>query len=72
MLLIDELFMLLMRLHQNFPEQDLAERFRITESSVSRKLLTWVSLLYIILGSIPIWISKEEIKKNNAQMFQIP
>jgi hypothetical protein len=70
MLLIDELFMLLMRLRQNFPEQDLAERFRITESSVSRKLLTWISLLYIILGSIPIWISKEEIKRTMPKCFK--
>ena len=43
MLLIDEFFMFLMRLTQNFPEQDLS-RFHITESSVSRKLLTWTSL----------------------------
>ena len=70
MLSIDELFMFLMRLRQNFPEQDLAERFRITESTVSRILLTWTSLLYFVLGNIPLWISKEEIIRRMPRCFK--
>ena len=53
MQLIDELFMTLMRLRRGFPERDLAVRFNISEQTVSRKIITWINYLYIVLGSIP-------------------
>jgi len=68
--LIDELFLFLMRVRQAFGEKDLAERFKITEQSVSRKVITWTSLLYLLLGSIPIWISKEDISKTMPPCFK--
>jgi len=70
MLLIDELFMTLMRLRRGFPERDLALRFNISESTISRKLITWLNLLYILLGSLPIWLTKEEIVKTMPRCFR--
>ena len=70
MLLIDELFMTLMRLRRGFPEHDLAVRFNISESTVSRKIITWINFLYIVLGSLPIWLRKEEVVKNMPRCFR--
>lgn len=55
MLLIDELFMFCMRLRVGLFEQDLAQRFHLHISSVSRKLITWANFLYFFLGHQPIW-----------------
>ena len=43
---MDELFLTLMRLKLGSFEQDLAERFRVSESQVSRITNTWIDLLY--------------------------
>lgn len=44
MLLIDEMFMFLVRLKLGLFEQDLAHRFQIHLSTVSRKLNTWSNI----------------------------
>ena len=59
--LMDELFMFLCRLRQNFGEQDLAIHFNISQSSVSRKLITWVNFLYFVLGQLPMWLPRKHI-----------
>lgn len=53
--LMNQFFMFLCRVRQGFPEQDLAIRFNIHQSSVSRILITWSNYLYTMLGSLPIW-----------------
>ena len=70
MLLIDELFMFLCRLRVNLFENDLALRFNCHISTVSRKLITWVNYLYMVLGSIPIWLPKSEIQRLMPPMFK--
>ena len=62
--LADELFLTLCRLHGGLLEADLADRFSISLSTTSRILLAWINLLYVILGSINIWPSKECIMKH--------
>ena len=52
---INELFLTLVRLRLNLKEHDLARRFEISLSSVSRVLLTWVNYIYLRLGLLPIW-----------------
>ena len=49
MLLIDEMFMFLVRLKLGLFEQDLADRFEIHISSVSRKLVTWSNFCIFFL-----------------------
>ena len=70
MQLIDELFMTLMRLRRGFPERDLAVRFNISEQTVSGKIITWINYLYIVLGSIPVWFSRETIKSKMPRCFR--
>lgn len=61
MQVIDELFLFLVRLRLGLFEQDLAHRFRVHISTVSRKVATWCNYLYFMLGSQVIWPSREDI-----------
>lgn len=70
MQLIDELFMFMCRLRAGLFEFDLSIRFDISVSSVSRKLIKWANLLYFILGSIPIWLSKNQINMLMPRCFR--
>ena len=69
MKLIDELFMFLCRLRVGFPEVDLANRFNCSLPTVSRKIITWSNLLYVILGSWNVWLSRETIAARMPKCF---
>lgn len=69
MQVIDEMFMFLVRLRLGIFEQDLAHRFQIHISTVSRKLATWCNYLYFMLGSQVIWPSREEVNTNMPECF---
>lgn len=68
---IDGLFMFLCRLKCGFLAEDLAVRFKIHKSSVSRKIITWTNYLYFLLGGIDIWPSSEKILEHMPQDFRI-
>ncbi|XP_048738589.2 uncharacterized protein LOC125653256 isoform X2 [Ostrea edulis] len=68
--LIDQFFMFLCRVRQGFPEQDLAVRFNISQSSVSRILITWANYLYTMLGSLPLWPPRCVVDSNMPKCFQ--
>lgn len=67
--LIDEAFMFLCRLNCAFTLEDLAVRFSIHKSTVSRKLISWANYLYIFLGSINIWANHVKIKEHMSQEY---
>jgi hypothetical protein len=71
MLLIDELFMFLCRLRVGLLEQDLGVRFNCSISTVSRKIITWVNFLYMVLGRIPLWMSQEAINECMPECFKV-
>ncbi|CDQ75325.1 unnamed protein product [Oncorhynchus mykiss] len=50
--MLDELFLFLMYLPLGSSEMDLADRFGIHHSTVSRIVVTGVNYLYILLGSL--------------------
>ncbi|CAB1321137.1 unnamed protein product [Coregonus sp. 'balchen'] len=60
--MLDELFLFLMYLSLGSTEMDLADRFVIHHSTVSRIVVTWANYLYILLGSVSIWMSSEDVK----------
>ena len=68
--LMDEFFMFLCRLKLALGEQDLSIRFGVSMATVSRKIIGWANFLYIVLGHIPIWISKETIQEMMPQTFR--
>lgn len=70
MLLIDEMFMFLVRLKLGLFEQDLAHRFNVHRSSVCRKLITWSNFLYFFLSSQSIWPSKDDVNTYMPEGFK--
>ncbi|KAI7789388.1 hypothetical protein IRJ41_018296, partial [Triplophysa rosa] len=67
---IDEFFLFLVHLSVGLTQRDLAHRFNIHQSTVSRKLTTWANFLYTTLGSVRIWMSEEEVKANLPKDFK--
>lgn len=68
--LIDEMFMFLCRLRGGLLEFDLSTRFNVSLATVSRKLIMWANYLYFVLGSYPIWLSQDEVKKLMPSCFK--
>ncbi|KAL2089208.1 hypothetical protein ACEWY4_016107 [Coilia grayii] len=67
---IDELFLSLMYLSAGFTELDLANRFLISTSTVSRIICSWTNFLYTLLGSVSIWIEAEDVKAHLPDDFK--
>ena len=67
---MEELFMTLVRLHLGLSEQDIAYRFNLSQSSVSRITCTWINFLYLKLKEIPSWPPKELVRSNMPKQFK--
>ena len=59
--LLDEFFLVLVRLRLGLLERDLADRFGISESTVSRICKSWMRLLRLELEPLINWPHKEQI-----------
>lgn len=70
MSLIDELFMFLVRIRLGLLQQDLAHRFNVSESTISRNVVTWANYLYFFLGLQPIWPSKQAVQDHMPSGFK--
>ena len=68
---LEEFFLMLVRLRLGLLEQDLAYRFHISQSTVSRIFSTWINLLYLQFKQIPIWPPKELVQSNMPRAFKI-
>lgn len=68
--LSDQFFLFLCRLRQGFLVQDLAIRFNVSQATVSRICITWINFMYYMLGSIPIWPSRETVNELMPQSFR--
>ncbi|XP_028407181.1 uncharacterized protein LOC114529570 [Dendronephthya gigantea] len=66
----EELFMCLTRLRLGLLERDLANRFNLSVSQVSRIWVTWLDFLYRWVRTIPIWPSQKYVKENMPQRFK--
>ena len=66
----EELFLCLVRLRLGLLERDIAHRFNISVSQVSRIWVTWLDFLYRRLRSIPIWPSQEFVRATMPQSFK--
>lgn len=70
LLLIDEFFLFCCRIKLGLLEEDLADRFNITVPTVSRHIISWANFLYFVLGSIPIWPTRDQIIANMPTAFK--
>ena len=66
----DELFLTLCKLRHNFPESDLAARFRVSQPTVSRIFRTWVLCLAYSFQEADIWPSREHVDAFMPDVFR--
>ena len=55
----NEYFLVLVRLRLGLFEKDLANRFNISMSTVSRICRTWIRFMYLRFKEVPLWPSKD-------------
>ena len=67
--LVDQFFMFLVKIRLGLFHQDLGCRFNVSQSTVSRIIITWANFMYFQLGSIPIWPSREKVDKYMPECF---
>lgn len=65
-----EYVMILMKLRLNPSLQDLAYRFGIHYSTVSKILLKWLTIMDVRLSPLIIWPEREELKKTMPESFR--
>lgn len=51
-------------------QRDLADRYGVHQSTVSRIITTWSNFLYTLLGSVRIWIPEEKVRENLPAEFE--
>lgn len=59
----DQLFMVLMKLRQAKEDVELSLFFQVSESTVSRIVVTWINFLYFQLKELDIWPSREILQE---------
>jgi len=68
--LMDELLLVLMKLRLNIQTEDLAYRFGVSPSTVSRTFHKWLDVMYARLGECIRWPDKETVHKTLPVAFQ--
>lgn len=58
------------RLRQGFPERHLGHLFDISQSTVSRIVISWVNFMYLRFGQLNIWPSRKVVNDNMPQDFK--
>ncbi|KAK2549002.1 hypothetical protein P5673_030629 [Acropora cervicornis] len=67
---IDEFFAVICRLRQGFTEEHLAHLFQVSVSTVSRIFITWINFIYLRLGQINIWPTREVVSETMPEDFK--
>ncbi|XP_064463713.1 uncharacterized protein LOC135374722 [Ornithodoros turicata] len=65
-----ELIITLMRLRLNATQQDLAYRFNVSESTISRIFTKWIDGLYVGLQNVVRWPTREQLKRTMPMSFR--
>ena len=71
LLLIDQLFMFMHKVRLGTLDQDLADKFRVSQSTVSRNMVSWANYLYCLLGSQPLWPSRAQVQQHMPAVFRV-
>ena len=53
----------MVRLHLRLSVEDLADRFGINPSTVSRTFITWINLMYAKFKELPMWMSQSQVNR---------
>ena len=66
---INQFFLYLCRVRLGLLEVDFSCRFRISVGSVSNIVITWANFVYLRLGSLNIWPTKEQVLNSMPRTF---
>ena len=61
---------MLIRLRLNLLERDLAIRFGVHESTISRTFTRWINYLYLTFGGLPLWPTWEKVERSMPECFK--
>ena len=67
---LKEFFLTIVRLRLGLLEQDIAYRFGISQSTVSRIFTTWINFMYLQFKRIPLWPPQGYIRSHMPQVFR--
>lgn len=67
---VEEYFLVMCRLRQGFHEDHLAHLYHISLSTVSRIMITWINFMYLKLGTISIWPSRDVVDQTMPEAFK--
>ena len=70
LLIIDQLLLFLQKVRLGTFDQQLADKFKVSVSTVSRTVITWTNCLYFLLGSSPLWPSRFAVDNNMPASFK--
>ena len=65
-----EFFLVMCRLRQGFAERHLGHLFNISQSTVSRIVISWVNFMYLRFGLLNIWPSRKVVDDTMPQDFK--
>ncbi|XP_076880278.1 uncharacterized protein LOC143528465 [Brachyhypopomus gauderio] len=65
--LIDELFIYCLCVAAGLKEQVIADICGVSIATVSRIIITWANYLFFVLGSVPIWMSRQQVNDSMPQ-----
>lgn len=66
----EQFFLVLVRLRRGLDVEDLADRFFVSPSTVSRTFTTWINLMYHKFQELPMWMSRRKVDKWMPPCFQ--
>ena len=69
--LVNQFLLVMMRLRLGLGEVDLAFRFEVSQSTVSRLFVSWVNLMYHKFKQLPIWLPRQTIDKLMPTCFKV-
>jgi len=67
---IDEFLLVMARLRAGLFETDLAYRFGVSQSTVSRIWITWINFIYLQFQTIPLWPTRAMINADMPECFR--
>jgi len=67
---MDEFLLVMARLRAGLFETDLAYRFGVSQSTVSRIWITWINFMYLQLQAIPLWPTRAMINIDMPECFK--
>ena len=67
---VEEFYMVLVKLRLGLFEKDLADRFNVSISTVSRICRTWITFLYMRFKELPLWPSRDLVQTYMPRSFK--